>query len=167
VEVRLHPVDGIGVLEPLWQSLHQQHQGVGPRWPRWWPPERSWEIRRARYVEWLSERDAFALVAWRDRTPVGYAVVHMLDGPDDSWVTGDRIAELESLAVAEGHRGAGTGTKLMSAVLEQLHVLGVEDLWLNVVAGNDRAVEFYARYGLQPLMTLLGGPVRSSSTPSG
>jgi GNAT superfamily N-acetyltransferase len=162
VDVRRHYVEDIDVLEPLWQSLHSKHQEVGPGWCHWWPSDRSWQIRRSRYLEWLSMPDSFALVAWRDESPVGYAVVHVSDGPDDTWVTGDRIGALESLSVAEGHRGAGIGTKLMSAVMTELRDLGVQDLWISVVDGNDRALTFYARYGFRPLMTTLGGRVSAS-----
>lgn len=147
----------LDVVEPLWRALHHEHQRVGPRWPRWWPGDRSWEIRRSRYVEWLSDPDAFGLVAWHSDTPVGYAVVHVRRGPDDSWVSGERIAELESLAVAEGHRNAGIGTKLMDAVLMRLREIGVDDLWIGVVDGNEQALRFYARHGFRPLMATLGG----------
>ena len=88
---------------------------------------------------------------------MGYALVHVRDGPDDSWVSGDRIAELESLAVARGHRNAGIGTKLVEAVLMRLREIGVDDLWIGVVRGNEQALRFYARHGFRPLMTTLGG----------
>ena len=43
----------------------------------------------------------------------------------DTWVTGDTIAELESIAVAPEHRGAGIGTKLLDAVDVELERRGI------------------------------------------
>jgi ribosomal protein S18 acetylase RimI-like enzyme len=160
VELARLVVKDIDVVEPLWRSLRDEHQRVGPRGIRWWPGDRSWEIRRSRYVQWLAEPGTLAVVAWMDEVPVGYAVTRVHEGPDDTWVTGELIGELESLAVAVGHRGAGIGSQLMSAVIEHLHEWDTSDLWLNVVVGNEQALHFYAKYGLRPLMTTLGASVR-------
>jgi ribosomal protein S18 acetylase RimI-like enzyme len=46
------------------------------------------------------------LVAQDGRRAVGYALVHMR-GAEETWATGERIAELETLTVLPGSRGLG------------------------------------------------------------
>ena len=76
-------------------------------------------MRRGDYERWLAEPGSFALVAEEDGEAVGYAVVH-LQGPDETWVTGERTAELETIAVLPEQRGAGIGAALMDAVDREL-----------------------------------------------
>ena len=59
-------------------------------------------MRRGDYERWLADPGSFALLAEVGDEAVGYAVVHV-QGPDETWVTGDRTAELETLAVLPGH----------------------------------------------------------------
>lgn len=144
--------DDIDVVEELWLSLDQQHRLVGPSWAQWWEPATTWEIRRERYRQWLAEPDAFALGAYEGDQLVGYVVAHFLPGPDDSWTTGQRIGDVESLAVAPHRRGTGIGSALLTAARERMLDLGVRDLWVGVVHGNTDALRFYERHGLRPLM---------------
>lgn len=144
--------DDIDVVEGLWLSLDRQHRLVGPSWAEWWEPTTTWAIRRERYRAWLAEPDAFALGAHEGDLLVGYLVAHFLPGPDDSWTTGQRIGDIESLAVAPDRRGAGIGSALLRAARERMLDLGVRDLWIGVVHGNADALRFYERHGLRPLM---------------
>lgn len=149
----------LGDLQPLWQSLHHHHAAVAPELVELGPvrsPQESWAARRALYEEWLAEPDAFALVAESASGPVGYALVHMR-GPEETWATGDLIAELETLTVLPAYRGKGIGTSLVEAVYSELRGLGVRHLGVGVIASNTDAVRFYKRLGLLPfLVTYIG-----------
>ena len=131
----------------VWASLLEHHGEVAPDLPTR-PVTESWPMRRADYERWLAEPGSFALVADVDGEAAGYAMVR-LQGPDETWVTDERRAELETLAVLPAHRGAGIGAALMDAVDEQLDRLGIDDVWLAVVAGNTDALRFYERRGLR------------------
>jgi GNAT superfamily N-acetyltransferase len=151
--------DRIPDLEPLWRSLHEHHMAIARR-----PPHvegrsdaESWSRRRRSYERWLTEPGAFALIAERDGRPVGYAVVRLVEG-SQSWGTGDRIAELETLALLPGARGSGIGTRLLDAVARELARQGVRDLSVAVAAGNDAALRFYERRGLVVTLHHLLGP---------
>ena len=148
-------VDAVDRLAPLWEVLRQHHVGVVPHLPMR-SPARSWEIRRALYETVLLDPDAFALVAVLDGRDVGYTVVALHEGPDDTWVTGDRIAEVETLSVVPDARGAGVGSALLDRVDVELERLGVHDLRIAVIPANDDAVRFYRRRGLVPFLTVLG-----------
>jgi ribosomal protein S18 acetylase RimI-like enzyme len=148
-------------LQPLWESLHDHHADVAPHLAQLGPIRSrrdSWLVRRELYEEWLAEPDAFALIAEAEGEPVGYALVHMR-GPEETWTTGDRIAELETLTVLPGHRGGGIGMELMEAVYEELRRLGVRHMAVSVIASNEDAIRFYERLELQPFLVSFIGAV--------
>jgi ribosomal protein S18 acetylase RimI-like enzyme len=156
--------DRLDELEPLWLSLFDHHQSVHPGPYR--ARDDSWPHRRRQYEAWLADPEAFAVVARQDGSAVGYALVAMHDGPDDSWPTGHRYAEVETLVVDPQVRGRSVGTALLDAVDSELRALGVDVLAIGVVDGNDEARRLYERRGFRPMVTKLmrftgqpGGPV--------
>jgi ribosomal protein S18 acetylase RimI-like enzyme len=140
--------DRLSELEPLWRSLHQHHRSVADL-PVLADDDLSWQRRRDGYRALLERGDAFVLLATAGEAPVGYAVVKIRPGDDDTWPVGAHLAELISLAVAPDARGQGLGTALMDAVDAELERRGVHDLEVAVMAGNDRALRFYERRGLR------------------
>jgi ribosomal protein S18 acetylase RimI-like enzyme len=162
LKIRRAGSESIDALEKLWVSLSRHHAAVAPELAGVFGEPRaerdSWAVRRALYEEWLAEPDAFVLIAEGDSGPVGYAVVTMR-GPEESWATGDRVAELQSLAVLPGHRGAAIGTRLVERMHEELAQLGVGHFTVSVIASNADAVRFYERLGLTPFLTTYAGRV--------
>lgn len=152
-------VDDIG---PLTRALHAHHLTVDPAVPGIPPRDEDgwWAIRRDRYVEWLSSRDAFVLVAEDEQTheALGYALVSFHEA-DDSHRTGDRFAELHSLSVRDDRRGSGLGTELLHSVYREVRATGVEEMMIGVLATNERARSLYEREGFRPWVSLLLGKV--------
>ena len=146
----------LDALEPLWVALHRHHRTVVPSPAMLVDDDAvSWSRRRDLYRGWMETGDALVLVARHDGTPVGYAVAHLQDGPDDTFAVGARYAELYSLSVAPEARGAGVGTALMDALDERLAELGIADMSIGVMAGNEDALRFYRRRGLVPVEVFL------------
>jgi ribosomal protein S18 acetylase RimI-like enzyme len=148
-------------LRALWESRHEHHAAVAPELAQLGPvraPADSWTVRKVLYAEWLSEPDAFALLACIDSRPIGYALVHMRRG-EETWATSDRIAELETLAVLPGFRGRGVGSLLIDRVYDELRRLRVGHLSVSVIASNVDAVRFYKRLGLLEFLVSFMGPV--------
>jgi ribosomal protein S18 acetylase RimI-like enzyme len=146
----------LDALEPLWIALHRHHRTVVPSAAMLVDDDAvSWSRRRALYRGWMEAGDALVLVARRGGAPVGYAVAHLQDGPDDTFAVGARYAELYSLSVAPEARGGGVGTALMDALDERLAELGIADLSIGVMAGNEDAIRFYRKRGLVPVETFL------------
>ncbi len=114
----------------------------------------TWRARRGLYIELLRKPDTLLLVAEVDGTAVGYGLTHVMPVADswieDTWQTGDRIGEIESLSVLPTYRGGGLGTELLDRLEEHLHGLGVDDLILGALAGNDHAIRLYERRGYRP-----------------
>jgi ribosomal protein S18 acetylase RimI-like enzyme len=158
-------LERIDDLRPLWESLSDHHAEVAPHLAALGSlrtPADSWAVRRALYEEWLAEPDAFALIAEAESGPVGYALVHMR-GPEETWATGERIAELETLTVLPAHRGRGLGRALVEQVYRELERIGVGQLGVSVITSNTDAVRFYERLGLLPFLVTYIGPVPQRS----
>jgi ribosomal protein S18 acetylase RimI-like enzyme len=148
-------------LQPLWESLSQHHAQIAPELRvlgEVRPAAESWAVRRGLYEDWLKGPDAFVLIAEVEATPVGYAVVH-IRGPEETWATGDRVAQLETLAVLPGHRGQGIGSALVDRLHSELRSEGVRQLVVSVIASNADAVRFYERLGLTRFLITYAGVV--------
>jgi ribosomal protein S18 acetylase RimI-like enzyme len=141
-------------LKPLWLSVHRHHAESMPELAPYVSDEVTWRERRALYKNLFRKKDTFLLLASLDKRLVGYALVHVTPALDtwagDTWETGDRIAELESLAVLPVHRGRGIGQALLDRCHQELEALGVEDIVVGVLAGNSGAIRLYERLGYRP-----------------
>ena len=137
-------------LEPLWDALMARHAEVWSLLPMR-EPHHSWTLRRGQYEGWLADEGSFVLVARRDDVPIGYLMVDVGEG-DETYVTGDRVARLETLVVAEGERDAGVGGLLFDAAMTELERLGVDDLFVGCMDGNEAARRFYERRGFTPFV---------------
>jgi ribosomal protein S18 acetylase RimI-like enzyme len=123
----------IPALEPLWVGVHHVHEESMPE---------------------LAPYDTVLLLAFDGEELVGYALSHILALEEtwigDTWRTGQRIAELESLAVRESHRGQGIGSALLDRIDEALEAQGIRDVFVGTLAGNEGALRLYARRGFRP-----------------
>ncbi len=158
VTVTFGAASDIDRLEPLWLHVHAVHQESAPELGPWVDDATTWAKRRELYGHCLSNPDSFLLLAARDERLVGYALVTVEPDGDvlwnDSWVVGDRVAELESISVLPEEQGRGIGTYLLRVVDEELERRGILDLVIGAVPGNP-AVQFYERRGFTPNWIIL------------
>jgi GNAT superfamily N-acetyltransferase len=158
VTVTFGAASDIDRLEPLWLHVHAVHQESAPELGPWVEDATTWAKRRELYGHCLSNLDSFLLLAARDERLVGYALVTVEPDGDvlwsDSWVVGDRVAELESISVLPEEQGRGIGTYLLQVVDEELERRGIHDLVIGAVPGNP-AVQFYQRRGFTPNWVIL------------
>jgi ribosomal protein S18 acetylase RimI-like enzyme len=114
----------------------------------------TWAEHRPLYVELFEKPDTRLFLARLDEALAGYALIHVAAVREtwvaDTWRTGERIGELESIAVAPGHRGQGIGTALLDAVDAELEALGIADVIVGALPGNVDAVRLYERRGFRP-----------------
>jgi len=144
--IEQHDPRRVDVLRPLWLAMTHHHGAVTPEWGPVRDDEDSWARRRADYVKWLAEPDAFCLVAWREHVAVGYVLVTVNSG-SPTWASVTRFGYVESVSVLPEARGAGIGAALLRAAEDHLATLGVEHVELTVVAANADARRFYEREG--------------------
>lgn len=122
----------------------------------------AWAIRRRRYEKWLGEGSARMLAAvpagMPDAPPLGYAVLSVKSSMA-SWDVGERVGEIETLAVAEEARGEGIGTLLIEACRERLRAEGISHWAVGVVEANEGATRLYERAGFRPYYRELLGEI--------
>jgi len=146
--IRTLPIAELDELAPLWRALQDHYASITPLLGNALArdPEASWRNRRQKYEKWLTDPDAFVLIAEDAGGPIGYAFVTI--GPGyASWCTGDRMASLQSLSVLPDLRGSGIGSELLDAVEEELRSRGVHDLEITTATTNADAQRLYERRG--------------------
>jgi GNAT superfamily N-acetyltransferase len=146
----------IAELEPLWASMHAHHSALAGELPGTRSVPDSWARRRAQYESWLAGGNACLLVAEAGGEALGYAFVTWGEGPP-TWDIGDKVAELESLAVEDRHRGAGVGSALLAAAREVALSSGARQMGIGVAHSNAGALRFYERNGFRPFYSLMLG----------
>jgi ribosomal protein S18 acetylase RimI-like enzyme len=141
-------------LEPLWVAVHHVHQASMAELAPYVSDEETWRERRALYEEVFRKPETFLFLARVGRELVGYALGHVLGSAEswwsDTWRTGDRVGELESISVLPEHRGAGIGSALLDTVDAEFARLGVHDQVIGVLPGNVDARRLYERRGFRP-----------------
>jgi ribosomal protein S18 acetylase RimI-like enzyme len=146
--------EDIPSLEPLWVAVHHVHEASMPELAPYVSDAETWAERRALYESVFEKPDTVLLLALEGAELVGYALSHVLPLEEtwigDTWRTGQRIAELESLAVRESHRGQGIGSALLDAIDEALEAQGIRDVFVGALAGNEGALRLYRRRGFRP-----------------
>lgn len=123
-------------LEPLWRMLCEHHAGVSPDFADWFR-NRDYADRKA---EILAQASAGLRVQVAVAGPeaVGYCV---------STLASSGQGEVDSIFVRSDFRGRGIGDYLMRDALAWLRAEGASSLVVVVVLGNDRALQWYRRFG--------------------
>ena len=113
-QIRRGRPEDLPLLEPLWVSVHHRHAESMPELAPYVDDATTWAVRSALYAELLAKPDTVLLLASAGDTLVGYGLAHVMPLEEtwvgDTWVTGPRIGEIESLAVLPEQRGQGLGT---------------------------------------------------------
>jgi ribosomal protein S18 acetylase RimI-like enzyme len=154
VTIRPGGADDLPVLGRLWVSVHHRHAESMPELAPYVDDATTWAVRGALYEDLLAKPDTVLLLASVGGEVVGYGLAHVMRARDtwaaDTWVTGERIGEIESLAVLPAYRGRGIGTRLLEELEQALRRQGVTDLVLGLLPGNVDAARLYQRRGYRP-----------------
>lgn len=159
IEVSRGSATDLPLLEPLWVSVHHRHAESMPELAPYVDDERTWAERGALYAELLAKPDTILLLARSATGLVGYGLAHVMAAAGtwtaDTWQTGERLGEIESLAVLPSYRGQGIGSRLLDALEAELAAMGVRDLVIGVLPGNTAAIRLYQRRGFRPTWSYL------------
>ena len=141
-------------LEPLWLGLHRIHQEAGPELAPYVDAETSWRRRWRLYEHCLAHSESFLLLVERGALLIGYVLVVVEPDGDvlwsDTWVVGEKVAELETMYLVPEERGRGLGGVLLDIVDAELERRGIADLVIGAVPGNSAALRLYERRGFKP-----------------
>jgi ribosomal protein S18 acetylase RimI-like enzyme len=154
--------DEVDRLRPLWESMLDAYGTSAPQLSLR-PADASWRRRRATYLELLSTPGGFVLALEREHELIAYAAVRPVE-VSAAFGHAERAAEIETLVVAESERGSGAGASLLREVRARLRARGVDELRLHVLAGNERAIDFYRREGFSTYLLLLSDAIPPEST---
>jgi ribosomal protein S18 acetylase RimI-like enzyme len=152
--VRPGTADDLNSLAPLWIAVHRQHVESMPELAPYVGDDETWRERRGLYAQLLAKPDTLLLLASVDDELIGYGLAHVMAVSEtwipDTWRTGERIGEIESLSVLPAYRGSGLGSQLLDRLEAHLHDCGASDLVLGALAGNRDALRLYERRGYRP-----------------
>jgi ribosomal protein S18 acetylase RimI-like enzyme len=139
--------EGLAELWPLWQELHRHHRHVSDYQPRVGDLESSWASRLRWYRRLLGDGASYMTATDDDGHLVGYAMVAVEEGRDDTFDIQGGIAEVVTLVVAGEHRSGGVGRALLSAAEKVARDHGFDTVKIAMMSGNDRAQKFYEASG--------------------
>jgi ribosomal protein S18 acetylase RimI-like enzyme len=140
-------LEGLSDLAPLWAELHGHHHEVAEYQSLVRDLELSWERRLDWYRRLLANGAAYVTATDAVGHLIGYAMVAVEDGPDDTFEVTGGIAEVVTLVVAGAQRSAGVGHALLAAAEQIARGRGVDTVKIAVMSGNTRAIEFYENNG--------------------
>ena len=95
----------------------------------------------------LSQPDMIFLIAESGNIPVGYAQL-ILNSQDES-INRVRPLELRRIYAVKEYIGMGVGKVLMQATLSEARLRNCDCIWLGVWEKNQRAIEFYKKWGFR------------------
>jgi GNAT superfamily N-acetyltransferase len=139
--------EGLADLAPLWHELHRHHRDVSDYQPLVRDLGSSWASRLRWYRRLLAEGASY-LTATDDRGRfVGYAMVTVDEGPDDTFEVEGGLVEVVTLVVTGERRSGGVGRALLRAAEGIARDRGFDTVKIAVMSGNDRARRFYEANG--------------------
>jgi ribosomal protein S18 acetylase RimI-like enzyme len=160
VEITRGSAEDIPRLEPLWVAVHHRHQAAMPELAPYVSDEVTWREHGPMYEELFRRPDTFLFLASVGDRLIGYALGHVTPVEEtwiaDTWVTGKRIGELESISVLPEYRGQDIGSRLLDEVDREFDSLGVEDVVIGLLPGNEGALRLYEGRGFRPNWLYLG-----------
>jgi diamine N-acetyltransferase len=95
----------------------------------------------------LSDPDIIFLIVELDGLPIGYAKLKV-NSKDES-LRGKKPLELERIYAVQEYLGKGVGKVLMKASIEEAKHRGCDSIWLGVWEKNQRAIDFYKKWGFK------------------
>jgi ribosomal protein S18 acetylase RimI-like enzyme len=150
--------DDVDNVESLWRDLQTYHIAVAPHLGEARSGDESWRRRKQQYIEWLNEPGSCLLIAWKNRNPVGYVMIRIVEG-SETWMSSDQIAEIETFSILPEYRGIGLGSRMMAEIYAFLRDEGIREIGVTVVDTNVDAIRFYQKHGFGNRYVYLWGDV--------
>ena len=147
-------IEDVDSLEPLWVAVHHAHAASMPELAPYVSDAETWARAIAPlYVELFEKPDTLLLLARVDGELVGYALactssaVRRRRGSPTPGAPGSGSASSSRSRSRATHRGQGIGSALLDAVDREFEALGVADVIIGLLPGNDGARRLYERRG--------------------
>ena len=132
----------------MWNIMAEEHRSFDAEFWNW--NDDAVEIWSEKFKELIEDDQVVTLVA---QAPTGELAGYIVaSGKEDNFIFTFRRAEIWDLVVLPDHRNSGIGTSLMEAASEELKKLGIREITLHVAIRNKKAIRFYEKIGMKPLM---------------
>ena len=138
-------IEFLDTIQLLWENLNQHHGLVSLYFKEDFR-NNSFEQRKARLSDRYKDGKLRIDLACHNVDLIGYCI---------SGIREESVGEIESIFIVEEYRGLGVGDTLMQHALDWLDGQGVTLKVIDVAVGNERAYQFYARFGFYPRVTTL------------
>src|SRR5215213_5551019 len=99
----------------------------------------------------LSEPDIIFVLVESEGILVGYA--QLILNSQDEQIKHKRPMELRRIYTAQEYLGKGVGKELMKAAIDEARKQECDCIWLGVWEKNQRAIDFYKRWGFRAVGT--------------
>ena len=99
----------------------------------------------------LSQPDIIFLIAEFEDMPIGYAQL-MINSKDES-IKSTQPLEIRRIYTSQEYLGRGVGKELMQAIISEARLRGCDCIWLGVWEKNQRAIDFYEKWGFREVGT--------------
>lgn len=143
--LQIVPYKDIDVIRPLWERLNASHAALSTHFENHFL-SMTFEKRKMEFAAKAAKGEIRTdVVVTGSRSIVGYCVSNIVE----------EIGEIDSLFVEKDHRGGGAGSMLVSAATHWMRLRLAKKITVNVAVGNEKALAFYARFGLFPRLILL------------
>ena len=101
----------------------------------------------------LSEPDNVFLIVESEKIPTGYAQLIINSG--DQWIHRKKPLEIRRIYALQEYLGKGVGKELMQATIREARQRACDCVWLGVWEKNQRAIDFYEKWGFRKVGTHL------------
>jgi len=99
----------------------------------------------------LSEREVIFLIAESESIAIGYAQLIM--NSKDEAIMDSRPLEIRRIYASQEYLGKGVGKELMTAAISEARQRNCDCIWLGVWEKNQRAIDFYKKWGFREVGT--------------
>lgn len=145
ITYRTGGVEQLHLIQPLWEALNEHHRARSTHFAGFWATNTFASRQTQLEAKAAKGRLMVELAGIGEGPPAAYCV---------SSIEGE-VGEIESIYVAPELRGQGIGDAFMKHALTWMDEHEVKRPCVAVVAGNEAAFGFYARYGFYPCYTML------------
>ncbi|HRG82356.1 MAG TPA: GNAT family N-acetyltransferase [Chitinophagaceae bacterium] len=90
-------------------------------------------------------------IAWEEQEPAGY--LKLRKGEPIPELGDSPAIEIARIYVSSRHIGKGVGQQLMQKAIDNAIVERIPTIWLGVWEKNERAIQFYTRWGFKKFST--------------
>jgi GNAT superfamily N-acetyltransferase len=148
--IRIAVPDDLDIIQKLNRQIFEyEHAHCDPHVNLDYPYQ---EAGIAYFKKCLEQEDGNAALIYEENgEALGYASVRLVDDKDVSHRVGIKLAQLQTLCVAEGCRGSGIGKQLVGASKAWAKERGANMLKVAALAKNDYARAFYKTCGFEEL----------------